>query len=104
MIVVNTEVIGERYFISFDGHAGYAESGHDLVCCAATTLEQAFRMYLEDLEDENRCSIQMKEEEEGHIALIVQGDHRLIHPAYRMIMCGIEALCNTYPENIKMAE
>jgi uncharacterized protein YsxB (DUF464 family) len=37
------------YFISAEGHAGYADEGWDVVCAAVSTLMQALRVGVEDV-------------------------------------------------------
>lgn len=102
MINVNHQQIGDRYFVSISGHANYVLEGEDLVCCAVSTLTQAFQFYIENLEDENKCSIQTLESTDGHFLIIVDGNRYMIQPAYDMLMAGLLSLIETYPKNISL--
>lgn len=49
LIVVNVSTTG----ITVDGHAGYAETGRDIICAAVSALTQGLVYSLEALTDDN---------------------------------------------------
>ncbi len=61
MIVVNITQTG----LTVDGHAGYAETGNDIVCAAVSALAQGLIHSLEALTDD-RISYQIRD---GHIGI-----------------------------------
>lgn len=61
MIVVNITQTG----LTVDGHAGYAETGNDIVCAAVSALAQGLIHSLDALTDD-RISYQVRD---GHIGI-----------------------------------
>ena len=61
MIVVNITRTG----LTVDGHAGYAETGNDIVCAAVSALAQGLIHSLDALTDD-RISYQIRD---GHIGI-----------------------------------
>ena len=61
MIVVNITQTG----LTVDGHAGYAETGNDIVCAAVSALAQGLIHSLDALTDD-RISHQIRD---GHIGI-----------------------------------
>lgn len=61
MIVVNITQTG----LTVDGHAGYAETGNDIVCAAVSALAQGLIHSLDALTDD-RISYQIRD---GHIGI-----------------------------------
>lgn len=61
MIVVNITQTG----LTVDGHAGYAETGNDIICAAVSALAQGLIHSLEALTDD-RISYQIRG---GHIGI-----------------------------------
>ena len=90
MIVVRMREDG----LTVDGHAGYAETGNDIVCAAVSVLAQNFANSVEALtEDEMECRIR-----NGHMdikweSLSEQG--RLLADSFFIGICSI---VNTYGE------
>ena len=91
----------DRLKITAKGHAGAAERGEDLVCCAITTLMTAFA--------KEAIILSMPVRIDDSIPLIsVQGRDRVGDPlidlrmvaCYRMTKHGLEDLAEQYPEFI----
>ena len=61
MIVVNVA----KNSLTVDGHAGYAETGNDIICAAVSALAQGLIHSLDALTDD-RISYQIRE---GHIGI-----------------------------------
>lgn len=61
MIVVNITQTG----LTVDGHAGYAETGNDIICAAVSALAQGLIHSLDALTDD-RISYQIRD---GHIGI-----------------------------------
>ena len=61
MIVVNITQTG----LTVDGHAGYAETGNDIICAAVSALAQGLIHSLDAL-TEDRISYQIRD---GHIGI-----------------------------------
>lgn len=61
MIVINITQTG----LTVDGHAGYAETGNDIICAAVSALAQGLIHSLDALIDD-RISYQIKD---GHIGI-----------------------------------
>lgn len=61
MIVVNITQTG----LTVDGHAGYAETGNDIICAAVSTLAQGLIHSLEALTND-RISYRIRD---GHIGI-----------------------------------
>lgn len=90
MIVVE---IGENG-ITVDGHAGYAEAGHDIVCAGVSALTQTLAASLEEFTNDRITHVQ----HDGHMRLDYKNlseQGQLLVDSFFMGICGI---ANAYPE------
>lgn len=87
-----------RYRLKVKGHAGYAPKGEDIVCAAVSTLTLTFANFIA-----NR-SVEVLEEkvEEGDFLLDFYTDNSMIIPAYHMVIEGLQAIEEQYPEFVKI--
>ena len=86
------------------GHAGYAPSGSDIVCAAATVL---LRTALQVLTEEYRSLIMVNAPEPGTLEFLVKDGiddkSRLIYAA-DFLRAGFESLQNEFPKHIAFTE
>ena len=85
------------YEIQVVGHAGYDETGKDIVCAAVSILVQSFEMYCEET---SGIRIMDKTLQPGIAMYFVTGEKALIEPAYNMLKIGIEMLSENFSKNI----
>lgn len=91
MIVVKVMKNG----LTIDGHAGYAETGNDIVCAAVSALAQNLVQSI-DAFTQDQISYQMRE---GHIGIQYKNlsdQGKLLVDSF---FIGICAVANTYGEN-----
>lgn len=86
------------------GHAGYAPSGSDIVCAAATVL---LRTALQVLTEEYRSLIMVNAPEPGTLEFLVKDGiddkSRLIYAA-DFLRAGFQSLQNEFPKHIAFTE
>ena len=87
----------DTYEVQVVGHAGYDETGKDIVCAAVSILVQSFEMYCEET---NGIRIMDKTLQPGIAMYFVTGEKSLIEPAYNMLKIGIEMLSENFSKNI----
>lgn len=80
-----------------DGHAGYAEFGHDIVCAAVSALLQALCARLSDVMDRPRFTLAAGN---AH----VEGRGREAMDAFETILCGFHAAEKSFPHYIRLQE
>jgi len=99
---------GRAFSLEMEGHAGYAELGHDLICAAVSTLVAALKSYLDRLDGEGML-IQREESvlESGRAKMgalpEAQSADRL-QGALELAECFLSLLEKNYPENIKFTD
>lgn len=85
-----------RYSIRICGHAGYAQSGDDIVCAAVSTLVVTFGEYLETYcKDLSRIRLEPGDSE---ICVELTTDPLATDPAIRMLEVGLYAIARVFPE------
>ena len=87
----------DTYEVQVVGHAGYNETGKDIVCAAVSIMVQSFEMYCEET---NGIRIMDKTLQPGIAMYFVTGEKSLIEPAYNMLKIGIEMLSENFSKNI----
>lgn len=88
--------------ISFDGHAGYAPIGQDIVCAAVSTLVQTFLASVEKLTAD---TITVTENQQGQIQSIQF--ERLSERAQVLLdalFIGIQMIADTFPANVRIVQ
>ena len=89
--------------ITADGHAGGGEKGQDIICAGISALMMALLNQLLE-EKQNRTKW---EKNDGHIEIQPHPPDimrpRIIH-YYQVIMMGLRAWQQTFPENIRIEE
>lgn len=91
MIVVKVMENG----LTIDGHAGYAETGNDIVCAAVSVLAQNLIQSIEAF-TQDRISYQVWE---GHIGIQYKNLSEQGKLLVDSFFIGICAVANTYGEN-----
>lgn len=91
MIVVKVMENG----LAIDGHAGYAETGNDIVCAAVSALAQNLIQSI-DAFTQDRISYQVRE---GHIGIRYKNLSEQGKLLVDSFFIGICAVANTYGEN-----
>ena len=79
--------------IIFQGHAGQAERGHDIVCAGVSTLYYTFY-----------ASTEAKETVMGNIKLLEADPVYKNRVAFKTVKTGLEILAAKYPEYIKILD
>lgn len=90
MIVVEVDKQG----ITVDGHAGYAESGYDIVCAAVSVLAQNLIVSLNEFTNDRITHVQ----HDGHVRVDFKDlseRGQLLVDSFFIGICGI---ANAYPE------
>ena len=87
--------------LTVQGHAGYAESGKDIVCSAVSILTSTLA-YLLSPGDFERCF----EPELSAFRAIVpdEGLKKMYRPYFEFVMEGLRMLQAAYPENVLILE
>ena len=97
----------EKHQLMIDGHAGAAEPGKDLVCCAISILAESLSRYLEARESMGNLKYVINEVKPGKTFISTvpsEWSVKEIQGAFAMTREGLRALAEEYPENIKMEE
>lgn len=92
MIVVEIDTCG----ITVDGHAGYAESGKDIVCAAASALVQTLVISLDSFTNDRITHVQ----HDGYVRIDYKDlseRGQLLVDSFFIGVCGI---ANAYPEHL----
>lgn len=104
MIIVSCGVSEDgRWELTMDGHAGHVErneAGHDLVCCAASTLCYTLAKRIQRLVQDGNAHGPVMVFDKGHCQLAVSPREYscCVEQAYETIMDGLELLRDKYPE------
>ena len=96
IIIKNNLIPGElplEYVIT--GHAGYAETGSDIVCSAVSCLHYSFIKWLSERGIQFSCS------DNGKI-LAVSVDDQLARSCFEMVITGFEGISDVYRDNVKI--
>lgn len=94
MIVVEAD----NYGITVDGHAGYAESGKDIVCAAVSAITQTLVVSLDNFTSDRITHV----EYDGHIRIDYKDlseRGKLLVDSFFIGICGV---ANAYPEYLEI--
>lgn len=98
----------EELKLSASGHAGAGEKGSDIVCAGISALTCALLNQLKDAEARGRTRLVWGvDEKSGDInmmAIPFSGYRTEVYAYYRVIMTGLKAMAQEYPDNIKIGE
>lgn len=92
-----------RHYDGFDviGHAGYAPHGQDIVCAAVSALLQTFLMSVDKYTADEIKSVISS----GNAVIRYKGnlskESRLLADSF---FCGVKAIADTYPDNVRVTE
>lgn len=103
--MIKIEYCPEAFTLRASGHAGYAPPGQDIVCAAVSTLIQTLALcvlgYTHGLEGEPTVTVGDTRDEATEISCTPLPEReREISLIYWYCICGLDALCERYPENI----
>lgn len=85
------------FTIKADGHAGYANSGQDIVCAAVSVLLQTLAYRVMDLTLDYTFDIS-----NGHFYLSTTGCKQT-NESFNTILTGLELLESEYPNHVKVS-
>lgn len=98
----------EDLTLKASGHAGAGVNGSDIVCAGISALTQALLNTLMDAEERGRIRLEWSMDEvNGGIRMKASpnaGYRKETEDYYRVIMTGLKAIREHYPENIKIGE
>lgn len=89
--------------ISAEGHSGFAETGSDIVCAAASSLMQALWIGLEDILEIDDLTI-VSDPEIPLIGLSWEDTEREVQVLARTILAALKAIARDYPDYVKLEE
>jgi len=84
------------------GHAGYSDSGSDIVCSAISFMIYSWIEYCMRKANERRIKIVRQELISGNVNIVISDIDNSTLEALKMLVCGFELLQNTYPENVRL--
>lgn len=103
MIKGKMELSRNRLRLEMEGHAGYAESGRDIVCAAASSLVSTLMLAL-NAQLGSRSDIYFDDPRAGPMVLDCgpqAEDMETARLIFSTIACGLEALAYRYPDNVE---
>lgn len=92
MIRVNYCRTGERHRLALSGHAGYDNTGNDIVCAGASAISLALLAYVQTKADINEARY-----ESGELLIDCIGGPRT-EAAFDMAMTGYANLAHKFPQ------
>lgn len=105
MININYYEGKGRYKISATGHAYYDEPGKDIVCCSVCVLLLSLGMFLESNEYSFKLLSNRQLKGDIDIEVVLEDmDNQIVPNLFYMVISGLEAIENTYPEYVKITE
>lgn len=105
MVIIQINM--KTHALIIKGHAGSAEPGKDLVCCAVSTLAETLSRYLEVRMEEGALEMLMDKVEAGDVKIVAWPEStnvKQINAVYEMIREGYRAIAEEYPQYIKLRE
>ena len=101
MTRVNFSFTKHIFTAEFDGHAGFAAAGADVVCAAASVLGYTLLQRL--IDQKPRLRDVCYEIEDGHLCIsVAYDDITLIAETVKTISTGLRMLEREYPSHIKI--
>lgn len=101
MTIVEFGSYDEARWLSVSGHAGYAESGKDIVCAGISITAQALAVALSQADDV-LCDVRM---EDARMFMVCRHSNRVkryVDGMFDMARTAFELLAETYPEYVKL--
>lgn len=105
--MVRVTINSKRHALIIKGHAGSAEPGHDLVCCAASILAESLSRYLNTKMKDGALEMLMDHVEPGDVKIIAwpeSTNEKQIGAVFEMIREGFQAMAEEYPKYITLRE
>lgn len=90
----------DSYEVSVHGHAGYAGIGQDIICSAVSSLCYALGEALWKYAEMGKIEDFSCDYSDG-FDLRFRGEHEASLGALEMFRCGIEMICEDYPDNVE---
>lgn len=103
MITVTIDECYDRFSARMQGHAGYAESGSDIVCAAASILAYSLAETLGRKADEGALEAFGSSFDDGFKVEFVS-ENEAVLGAWELFKTGIELLMQNFPENIDFSQ
>lgn len=102
--MIEVEISKNR--IQAQGHAnhGFNEVGHDLVCCAVSTLICALAIEIESRDDLENFEIQQDSGYSLISAEATEGSERAIEALFDMVERGLRDISEQYPKSLKITQ
>ena len=102
-------MIQATYYPSYNrltvtGHAKSAEPGHDLICCAASTLVYTLGANVANMADAGQVRNPVIKTLEGEAEICCNPRHNLkasVTLVFDSVCVGLELLANQYPEYVQ---
>ena len=80
------------------GHAGYSDSGTDIVCAGASAVVYALLGFLHNVRDkENRLTVSV---ESGETMVLWRGNQAEVAAAFHMAVIGLAQIAQKYPRYV----
>ena len=95
----------KRLELTAEGHAGGGPKGQDIICAGISALAMALLNQL--IEDCDECTVWSENPTEGKIQIRTEppaGAEDRIRDYFRVIMTGMKAWEQAFPENISIEE
>ena len=94
---------GKVVKVTATGHSGYASSGSDIVCAAASTLIQTAYLAIADITDKITFD---RDDDKAYFSFTVGDvpDRHDIDVIIRAVTVGLRDLASGYPQHIKLEE
>lgn len=107
-IEIYKNALGNIFKYLVEGHAGYAESGNDIVCAAVSMLTQTTLIALNEVAEIDEKYIEYKiDEEKGILEVSIPKDLpneklNIANTILKTMEVGVKALIDSYPKYITL--
>ena len=88
-----------EYSISMNGHAGYSDTGNDIVCAGASTLGYTLWGFLENCVTVSELETVARL---GEMEISCKGDKKIVRTAFEMALIGFLQLEKAYPSHVSV--
>ena len=105
MTTVEFTQVGRLLRLKADGHAGWGESGHDLICAAESMLAYTLLENLRQAEQKGWLEEMDADIWDGGMfaEAVPRPDSRIrVYTIYRTVLTGYRLLAEQYPENVQI--
>ena len=99
----------EQMFLRMSGHAGGGEPGQDIICAGLSTLACALINMLNEEQEAGHMTADWNIRQEP-LEVLIRAKPRTAHyqriakDYFRVIIMGLKAMAQNYPENIELKE